>query len=137
MFLAIKSLIRRGFSFILSPRLIFIEDYYHSSEDPLLFRSNHRRCSGKKVFLQILQNSQESTCPKVSFLIKLQVLGLQLHLKRDSGTGVFLWILRNFKERLSLQNTTSGCFWAIHVTVIIFTILSFHNLVVKRMFTLK
>ena len=27
----------------------------------------------RKVFLEIPQNSQENTCPKVSFLIKLQV----------------------------------------------------------------
>ena len=31
-----------------------------------------RMCSWKKVFLQILQNSQENTCARVSFLIKLQ-----------------------------------------------------------------
>ena len=31
-----------------------------------------RRCSVKKVFLDISQNSQESTCARVSFLIKLQ-----------------------------------------------------------------
>ena len=32
-----------------------------------------RRCSVKKVFLNISQNSQESTCARVSFLIKLQI----------------------------------------------------------------
>ena len=31
-----------------------------------------RRCSVKKVFLKILQNSQKNTCVRVSFLIKLQ-----------------------------------------------------------------
>ena len=31
-----------------------------------------RRCSVKKVFLKILQNSQENTCARASFLIKLQ-----------------------------------------------------------------
>ena len=31
-------------------------------------RSNHRRCSLKKVFLKILQISQENTCARVSFL---------------------------------------------------------------------
>ena len=31
-----------------------------------------QRCSVEKVFLEILQNSQESTCASVSFLIKLQ-----------------------------------------------------------------
>ena len=31
-----------------------------------------QRCSVKKVFPEISQNSQENTCPKISFLIKLQ-----------------------------------------------------------------
>ena len=31
-----------------------------------------RRCSVKKVFLKIPQNSQENNCDRVSFLIKLQ-----------------------------------------------------------------
>ena len=35
------------------------------------------RCSVKKVFLEILQNSQENTCARVSFLIKLQVSGCE------------------------------------------------------------
>ena len=30
-------------------------------------RSSHRRCSVKKVLLEILQNSQENTCSRVSF----------------------------------------------------------------------
>ena len=39
-----------------------------------------RRCSiKKKVFLEILQNSQKDTCVTVSFLIKLQGLGLHLY----------------------------------------------------------
>ena len=47
------------------------------------------RCSAKKVFLEISQNSQENTCDRVSFLIKLKARPATL-LKRDSGTGVFL-----------------------------------------------
>ena len=35
-------------------------------------RSSHQRCSIKKVFLEISQNSQINTCARVSFLIKLQ-----------------------------------------------------------------
>ena len=31
------------------------------------------------VFLEISQNSQENTCPRVSFLIKLQASWLQLY----------------------------------------------------------
>ena len=50
----------------------------------------------EKVFLKISQNLQENNCARVSFLIKLQAL--------DSGTGVFLGYLRNFRPPL-LQNT--------------------------------
>ena len=52
---------------------------------PLIFKLQQeiseavdRRCSVKKVFLEISQNSQENTCARVSFLIKLQT-GLQLY----------------------------------------------------------
>ena len=42
-----------------------------------------QRCSVNKVFLEISQNSQENTCARVSFFIKLQASG-------GFGTGVFL-----------------------------------------------
>ena len=38
-----------------------------------------QRSSGKKVFLETLQNSQENSYTRVSFLIKLQVSDLQLY----------------------------------------------------------
>ena len=38
-----------------------------------------QRCSVKKVFLEISQNSQENTSARVSFLINLQAPGLQLY----------------------------------------------------------
>ena len=41
-------------------------------------------CSVKKVFLEISQNSQENTCARDSFLIKLQTL-----LKKESLAQVF------------------------------------------------
>ena len=37
------------------------------------------RCSVKKMFLEISQNSQENTCARVFFLIKLQGSRLQLY----------------------------------------------------------
>ena len=43
----------------------------------------------KEVFLEILQNSQENICARVSLLINFQALAATL-LKRESGTGVFL-----------------------------------------------
>ena len=60
-----------------------------------------QRCSLKKVFLEISQKlNGKGTCSRVSFLIKLQASDLQIYLKRDSGTGAFLRILRNFQEHL-------------------------------------
>ena len=41
-----------------------------------------QRCSVKKVFLEILQNSQENTYARVSFLVKLQ-----------ARPGLWLWVL--------------------------------------------
>ena len=41
-----------------------------------------RRCSAKKVFLEISQNSQENTCARIFFLIKLKASSLQLYFKK-------------------------------------------------------
>ena len=99
-------------------------------------RSSRLELFYKKVFLEISENSQENACARVSFLIKLQpsyfpvfglnteiygvnlseykkIRDLQLYLKRDSGTGVFLWILRNFQEHFFYRTPLDGCFWKI------------------------
>ena len=47
------------------------------------------------LFLEISQNSQENTSIRV---------------ERDSGTGVFLRILRNFKERCFYRTLLGDCF---------------------------
>ena len=41
------------------------------AKEELITEAVVQRCSAKKVFLEILQNSQENTCARVSFLIKL------------------------------------------------------------------
>ena len=51
-----------------------------------------------KGFFKNWQNSQENTCVAVSFLIKLQVSGLELYQKRDSN-----------RERLFYRTLTSSC----------------------------
>ena len=48
-----------------------IRDLYY-----LTAEADRRRCSVKKVFLNILQNSHENTCARVSFLIKFQASDL-------------------------------------------------------------
>ena len=56
-----------------------------------------QRCSVRKSVFKISKNSQENnTCASLLFN------------KRDPGTVVFLWILRNFYEHLFLQKTPGG-----------------------------
>ena len=52
------------------------------------YRSSHRKCSIKKVFLEISQNSQENTCARVSFLMKFQASGCNF-IKRETLAQAF------------------------------------------------
>ena len=47
---------------------------FHSKKysNPIHLEAVAQRCYVKKLFLEISQNSQENTCARVSFLIKLQ-----------------------------------------------------------------
>ena len=49
----------------------------------------------RKVFLEISQSSQEKTCARASFLIKLQVQ---------------VFSCEFYEDHLLLQNTSAGCF---------------------------
>ena len=46
------------------------------------------RCSVKKVFLEISQNSQEKVCARISFLIKLQAEACNF-IKKEALAQVF------------------------------------------------
>ena len=48
----------------------------------LVLEAVAQMCSVKKVFLKILHNSQEHSCVRVCFLIKLQAWGQQLYWKK-------------------------------------------------------
>ena len=80
-----------------------------SQEGPSQPKKRLTRYSDAKF---IYQNSQENTCVRVSILVKLQALGLSpaVLLKRDPGTGVFLWILRNLKEHDFYGTRLVDCF---------------------------
>ena len=47
-----------------------------------------QRCSVKKVFLEISENPQESTCARVTFLIKLQALACAF-IKKETLAQLF------------------------------------------------
>ena len=46
--------------------------FFLNLEKILIAEAVGQRCSLKKLFLEISQNSQENTCARLSFLIKLQ-----------------------------------------------------------------
>ena len=48
------------------------------------------RCSTKKIFLEVSQNSQKKHLRRCLFLINLQAFSLQRYLKKDCSTDVFL-----------------------------------------------
>ena len=60
-----------------------------------------QRCSVKKVFLEISENSQENTCARASLLIKLRVLKTsQIYLKKDVFFATFLRRLRYISKKI-------------------------------------
>ena len=92
-----------------------------------LNRSSHRRCSVKKVFLEISQNSQENTCARVSFWITLQASspssrhsdvflkfslsskkGVRSNALRDATFDVLLKYYQNIQIRFCKERTTSS-----------------------------
>ena len=67
------------------------------------------RCSVKKVFLEIWQNSQENTCARVSFLIKLQTRPggcfwshYLFSFKRQLAVFLSLWRIDDSKPRIKI-----------------------------------
>ena len=103
----------------------------------LLYRSSHRRCSLKKVFLKISRNSQENTCARVSFLIKLHTFGLRLKackfIKKETLAQAFSCeFCENFKnsaifiEHLRWLLLTIACqlFWIFLLFFLLFRIFS-------------
>ena len=66
-------------------------------------------CSLKKVFLENLQNSQENTCARVSFLIKLQASACSL-IKKGLWHRCFPVNFAKFQGTLFLIENSGSCF---------------------------
>ena len=70
-----------------------------------------RRCSVKKMFLKISQNSQENTCARVSFLVKLQeILNFAKFLRAPFFIEHLQWLLQacNFIKK-ETQSQVFSC----------------------------
>ena len=74
-----------------------------------------RRCSVKKVFLEISQNSQKNTCARVSFLIKLQTEACNFIKKATLGQVFSLEFCEIFKNTFSYRTpqvaASDYCWW--------------------------
>ena len=68
------------------------------------------RCSVKKLFLEISQNSQKSTCARVSFLTKLQARGPATILKKGLWHRCFPVNFVKFLKTAFLQYTSGRPF---------------------------
>ena len=69
-----------------------------------------QRCSVKKVFLKISQDSQENTCARVCFLNKVTSLTLQLYQKETLAPVFSNEFCEIFKNTFFLQSTSGYCF---------------------------
>ena len=69
-----------------------------------------RKCSVRKVFLQISKNSHENTCVRVSFLIDSVNL-----FKKRLWYRCFPVNFAKFLGRPFLQKTSDGCFCYFHI----------------------
>ena len=92
------------------------------------------------MLLKISQNSQESTCARVSFLIKLQAWGMHrcfpVNFAKFSRTPFSIehlrWLLLTIwraskKEHLFYGKTTSGFFWSSLLLLLITLIFVFYS----------
>ena len=81
------------------------------------YRSSHRRCSVKKVFLKISQNFEENTCARISFLIKLQAFHFIAPKYTSKPSGDCVWNcynkLQTFKKEIMKDtiNFSSRSYW--------------------------
>ena len=74
-------------------------------------RDSHQRCFIKKaVHKKFAIIIVKHLCWSL-FSIMLQAFRAVTLLKRESNTGVFLWVLGNFQEHLFWRTSTSSCFW--------------------------
>ena len=77
------------------------------------FRSSHRRCSVRNC---VLRNFVKFTGKHLRQGLSFnKVAGLTQtcnFIKKDSGTGIFLWILRNFKQHLFYRTSPGDCLTA-------------------------
>ena len=98
---------------------IYDQSSCHISNNQLIctVRGSRSRCSAEKVFSENSQNLHESTCARVSFLIKLRSPEACKFIKKETLAQVFsckFCEIPKIWEHLFLQNTSGGCFYTVN-----------------------
>ena len=83
-----------------------------------------QRCSVKKTFLEISQNSQENTCARVPSLIKLQASSCNF-IKKEALAQVFSCTF--WETPKNSRITSGGCFWLWQISTCYAKLVSFYN----------
>ena len=78
----------------------------------LIDRSSHRKCSVRKDVLRNFAKFTGKHLRQSFFFNKVASFSLQLHLKRDSGTAVLLWIFEISKNTFFHRAPLSNSFWS-------------------------
>ena len=101
---------------------------------PLLWKmskSNHRRCFTKKVSLKISQNSQENTCARVSFSIKLLK---RLSLKKRTWHRCFPVKFAKYLRTPFLQKPLNEVTWLGYLSILLMSLRSWSTFKIARKF---
>ena len=84
----------------------------------MIWKSSHRRSSMKKAALKDFAVFEGKHLYWSLFLIKLLAFRPAYLLKRDSSTGVFLCILRNFLRAPILNNVCEGLLLKVFLLIV-------------------
>ena len=80
-----------------------------------------KRCSVKKLFSEISQNSQKNICARVSFLIKLRAEACNV-IKKETLAQVFFYEFRKIsKNTFFYRIHLGGCFYKPNIWKVVLT----------------
>ena len=107
----VKSLVTRCKICSLPPckiRSLFVAEVTHCKKSLI---THCKICSLLVVEIARYKKSH-ITCCKIRSLLVAKVKSLfAILLKRDSSTGIFLWIFAKFQKHLFCRTYANGCFW--------------------------
>ena len=91
------------------------------------YRSSHQKCSIKRAVLKNFSIFTGKHLCRSRFLLKLWAFRPATLSKRNSNTGVFLWILWYFWEHPLWKTPMNNCFWRYSMLMLSYQICEISN----------